>query len=178
MVGGERAQAGDAGEDVEAPGELFVDGHDGFDLGVERGHVARDLLEALAASTLEHGDGDGEVLFAVLERGAISHQAVGCVDEFGQLVLLRAASRSNRRLQRDRHAGEQPGIDKIGLGERTRRLSNESRPSRFELDAGKIAERDLQRAVIGGDRFIGDPLYLPLPGLGSVLNKVARLVGG
>jgi hypothetical protein len=112
MIGGERAEPGDAGEDVVAPGELFVGGDDGRDLGVQRG----DLFEALAALPLEQRDGE------VLECGAIADQSVAGVDEFGQLVLLRAASRPDRRLQRDRHAGEQPDVDTIGLGKRAGRL--------------------------------------------------------
>ena len=100
----------------------------------------------------------------MLERGAIAYQAVAGVDEFGELVLLRASRGSDRRLQRDRHPGEQPGVDAIGLGERAGRLCEAPCPFRVELDAGQMSQRDLQRAMIGAGRFIGDPLDLPLSG--------------
>lgn len=124
--------------------------------------MACDLFEPLAALALEQRD--GEVLFAVLERGAITHQAIAGVDEFGQLVLLRVAGGPDRRLQRSRHPGEQPGVDAIGLGQGARRLGEASRPFRVELDAGQMAKRNLQRAMIGAGSLIGDPLDLPLPG--------------
>lgn len=74
-----------------APGQLLVGGDDGRDLGVERVDVAGDLFEALAALALEQRG--GEVLAPVLECGAIADQAVAGIDEFGQLVLLRASLR-------------------------------------------------------------------------------------
>lgn len=67
-------------------------------------------------------------------------------------------------MQRGRHPGQQPGVDAVGLGKRARRLGEASRPLRVELDARQIAQRDLQRTVVGSGRFIGDPLDLPLPG--------------
>lgn len=78
------------------PSELFVGGDEACDLGVERGDVAGDLFEALAARAPKQRY--SQVLFAVLERGTIAHQSVAGVDEFGQLVLLWTACRPDRRL--------------------------------------------------------------------------------
>jgi hypothetical protein len=89
LVGGKCTQTGDAGEDVVVRGELFVSGNKTCDFGIERFDVAGDLFEPLAALALERRD--GEVLFAVLERGTIAHQVIACVHEFGQLVLLKPA---------------------------------------------------------------------------------------
>jgi hypothetical protein len=83
-------------------------------------------------------------------------------------------------LQRDCHPGEQPGIDAIGFGECTRRLRKAPRPFGIELDAGQMCKRDLQRAVVGAGRFIGEPLDLPLPGPGDqrlvTFGRVGELV--
>jgi hypothetical protein len=115
--------------------------------GVERIDVTGDLFETPAALPLEQRD--GKVLGAVLERGAIAYQAVACVDELRQLVLLRTSSWPDRRLQRGSHPGEQPGIDAIGLGERARCLGEAPRPLRVQLDAGQIAERDRRSSPCG-----------------------------
>nr|KIS30149.1 hypothetical protein TQ38_24305 [Novosphingobium sp. P6W] len=53
LVGGECAEASDAGENVVAPGELCIGSNDGRDFSVERGDVACDLFEPLAALALE-----------------------------------------------------------------------------------------------------------------------------
>lgn len=52
LVGSDGAEASDAGDDVVAPGELFISGDNRRDLGVERGKEAGDLLEGLAAPPL------------------------------------------------------------------------------------------------------------------------------
>ena len=127
--------------------------------------MALDLLEPLSALPLEQGDGD--VFLTVLERRAIAHQAIAGIDKFGQVGLLGTSGRPYRRLQGCGHAGQQHGVDAIGLGERPGGLGEASGTFRVELDAGPIGQRGLQRAVISGGRLVGDPFDLPLPQPGN-----------
>jgi len=76
------------------------------DFGIECLDMPIDLFEPLPALALE--ESHREVLLPIPERGPITHQAVAGIDKFSHLGLLRASSRSDRRLQGGGHAGQQP----------------------------------------------------------------------
>ena len=160
LVGGQRSDAGDAGEDLMPAGERGIGGDQVGDLGIERLDMPIDLLEPLPALALE--EGDGEVLLAILERGAIAHEAVSGIDELRYLRLLCASSGSDRRLQGGRHTGQQHGIDAIGLGQSASRLGEAPGALRVELHAGPVGQSRLQRPMVGCGCLIGDPLDRPL----------------
>lgn len=56
-----------------AAGERGIGGDQVGDFGIERLNMPVDLVKSLPTLALE--EGDGEVLLAILERGAIAHQA-------------------------------------------------------------------------------------------------------
>jgi hypothetical protein len=86
LVGGQRSDTGDAGQDLVPAREYGIGRDQAGDLGIERVDMALDLFEALFALAFQ--DRDGEVLFAVLERGAITHEAITGIDKLGKLGLL------------------------------------------------------------------------------------------
>ncbi len=143
------------------PSECSIGCDQAGDLSIKCVDMALDLFEALFALALQ--DGDGEVLFAALERGAVAHQAVPGIDEFGQLGLLGTLCRSDRGLQGGSHARQQHGVDAIRFGERACGLGKAPGALRVELDAGPVGQCSLKRAVVGGGRLEGDPFNLPLP---------------
>ncbi len=115
LVGGEWAKAADACDYFMAPGEQCIGGNDTGDLGIEGCVMAFDLGETLSALAFE--DCDGQVLLAVLERGAIADQPIASVYQLGQLQLLRASGWSDGWLERGSHSGQQHGVDPVGLGQ-------------------------------------------------------------
>ena len=160
LVGSEGSDTIDAGEDLVPSGHCRIGGDDPGDLGIEGFDVAGDLIEALFALPLE--DRNGEILFAVLERSAIAHQAVAGVDQLGKFHLLLVFRRSDRRLQRGCHAGKHGRIDPVGLRECAGGLGEAAGAFRVELDAWQVRHRSLQRTVICPGRLIGDTFDIPL----------------
>ena len=109
LVGSERPDASDAGEDLVSAGECCIGGDQVGNLSVERFDMPIDLVKLLPTLALEKSD--GEVFLAVFERGAITRQTVAGIDQFGHLGLLRAARRPYRRLEGGSHAGQQHGVE-------------------------------------------------------------------
>ena len=160
LVGGQRSDTGDAGQDLVAAGERSIGGDQAGDLGVERVDMPVDLFEPLPALALE--EGDGEVLLAILEGSAIAHEAVTGIAEFRHLSLLFVSGWSGRWLQRGGHPGQQHGVDAIGLGERAGGLGEAPSALGVELDAWPFCQSCLQRAMVGCGCLIGDPFDRPL----------------
>lgn len=96
LIGSQLSNAGDAGQDLLPPGERGIGGDQIGDLGIKGFDMQLDLLELLAALTLEQSD--SKIFLAVLECGSIAHQTVPGIDEFSHLGLLHASGRSDWRL--------------------------------------------------------------------------------
>lgn len=124
------------------------------DPGVERFDMPIDLVKPLPTRALEQSD--GEVFLAVLERGPIPHQTVAGIDQFGELHLLGALHRSDRRLQGGSHAGQQHGVDAIGLGKSADRLCEAPGTHRIEYYARPISQGYLQRPAIERGAVVGE----------------------
>lgn len=90
-------------------------------LGIKRCNMSGDMVKSLPALAFE--DHNREVLLAVLGCGAITHQPVSGIDQFGQLQLSRGSGGSDWRLQGRGYPCENGGINPIGLGPRTGCLS-------------------------------------------------------
>ena len=116
------------------------------------------LPQALSGLALE--ERNAHDLGAIAAGGAVLDERPPGGDELGQLVQQRALRRAGFRLQQRAQAGEQGGIDPVGLGEPAGRLGKAAGLARIDLGEGQPCrtERALEAPVIGAGGLEHDAL--------------------
>lgn len=111
---GNRADAGDRDEDLEARHQFRLAAQPGLERCVDGGDLAVDLRQALGGMALEQGRTTR--MLAVLGGGSILDQGEPGDVEFLHVVNGLAVDRSHWQRQQRPHASEHGGIDRVGLG--------------------------------------------------------------
>ena len=119
--GADLGDAGNAAEDGGLAGDLGVCGDEGGDGGVDRGEVAADAAQAIGVLAAQ--ERQGEVAGAVPGGGAGPDEAGADEAGAGELELVEGSVACGLRglrggLDHRGHAGDEAGIDAVGLGPR------------------------------------------------------------
>ena len=134
--------------------------------------------------------GKREPAGAVRRRGALAQQRGAGELELVQLGEDHRPRLLRRRLDHRAHAGDQPGVDAIGLGVGADRLGEAPDAGRVQLRTGNIGvvQRPLEGGMIGAGRLEGDACDLradpadepPVPGrvVGDPAGLAARPAAG
>ena len=168
--------------------QAFVRGDEGGDRGVKLGQRTLDLPQA--GRVLAPQQGKREPAGAVRRRGALAQQRGAGELELVQLGEDHRPRLLRRRLDHRAHAGDQPGVDPIGLGVGADRLGEAPDAGRVQLRTGNIGvvQRPLEGGMIGAGRLEGDACDLradpadepPVPGrvVGDPAGLAARPAAG
>ena len=155
--GGHGADAGDAGQDVEASGQFGIDDNTLGDRRVDVGKLLCDQGKARLRLTLQDRLRCG---FGSVARGRpVLDQRVACHVQLSEFVQRFASTGAGFQVEYRPHPSQKHRIDLVSLGLRSGRFRETPRLARVDLNQGDSAggERLLKLPVIGASRFEDDP---------------------